>query len=102
MKRFLILIALVGSLAAIVPTAANASAGWKYCGYKHGYSVLANHNTSCGFARNVAETAWYKGSTWPWSVRAYSNATGRVFTMYRTGYGLTYRGGNTAAVKLVY
>jgi len=78
--------------------AANAYGAIRGCGFRAGYSVSANSNTSCAFARNVA-AAYSRGSTNP---RVYSPATGRTHRMYcskRRNF-VSCAGANNAYVRL--
>jgi hypothetical protein len=95
MKKLLILIALVGSLAAVIPTAANASTG--SCGgwYAHNrfgtaaeiYNVQPHGGMNCASSRYVVNK---------WLKRAYQRQwSNRIPTRFYDGY-VTWHGYKTS------
>ena len=84
----------------MVAMASTAYAGMRGCGVASDYSVAANSNTSCGFARTVA-SKYARGSVNP---RVYSYAARRYIRMTCSQYqGVQFvscKGGNGAYVRL--
>ena len=110
MKKRLTQTALVAATAALTLLTAVALADahdgrWHFCGTApNGLGVLANHHTSCAFARKVGRRA---AMTAPKRLVVWSPVTRRFITMRRTGCGCSslrpyvYRGGRDAGVKLL-
>ena len=97
--RIAALLALAGCIG-MAAMATTAYAGMRGCGLASNYSVSANSNTSCGFARTVA-SKYARGSVNP---RVYSFVARRYIRMTCSQFqGVQYvscKGGNGAYVRL--